>query len=416
MSMLLLTVLLSANAGPHVIEDDFAAAKLKAKREKKLLFVDAWAPWCHTCVFMREHVLTRPSFKAFESQLVFASVDTEKTKNAPFITAYPVNVWPTLFIIDPSNDAVRFTWGGSADESQLTAFLEAAKATREGPGTPLAKADAAAARGEMGTAADAYLAAKPPTTDARAMGSMLYALYIAGRFDVCTSSAAEATPDVVRPQDRVAVLGWGLTCALMLPAQDPTRAKHLPTLAALAAEAVRLPDVLIDDLSGVYEALVAERTAAKDADKAKAWAAEWLDMLERSAAAAPTPAARAAYDAHRLSAALALGQPARVVDALRLSEQQLPTDFNPSARLAVALRDLGRYDEALAAADRALTKNREGPRRVCLFRTKATVLQKKGDVAGQIKAANDGLAYAKSLKPSKVLTGCLSGLEVTPTP
>jgi len=49
-------VVLAASSAPKVIEDDYAKALAEAKKTKKLLFVDAWAPWCHTCVFMREHV------------------------------------------------------------------------------------------------------------------------------------------------------------------------------------------------------------------------------------------------------------------------------------------------------------------------------------------------------------------------
>ena len=53
MFALLLSLALAAS-GPTFIEDDFAKALKTAKKDKKLLFVDAWAPWCHTCVAMRE--------------------------------------------------------------------------------------------------------------------------------------------------------------------------------------------------------------------------------------------------------------------------------------------------------------------------------------------------------------------------
>ena len=45
-------------SGPTFIEDDYAKALKTAKAGKKLLFVDAWAPWCHSCVAMKEQVFT----------------------------------------------------------------------------------------------------------------------------------------------------------------------------------------------------------------------------------------------------------------------------------------------------------------------------------------------------------------------
>ena len=58
------------------IEDDYAMALAMAKKGKVPLFIDAWAPWCHTCVFMREHVLNRPELLKHGQRYVFLSIDT----------------------------------------------------------------------------------------------------------------------------------------------------------------------------------------------------------------------------------------------------------------------------------------------------------------------------------------------------
>ncbi|HEY4120714.1 MAG TPA: thioredoxin family protein, partial [Byssovorax sp.] len=42
------------------VEDDLAAATARAANEKKALFVDVWAPWCHTCLSMKNFVLSSP--------------------------------------------------------------------------------------------------------------------------------------------------------------------------------------------------------------------------------------------------------------------------------------------------------------------------------------------------------------------
>src|SRR5688500_17030216 len=44
-----------------VIDDDIPAALAEARATGKLLFVEAWAAWCHTCISMKNYVLPDPS-------------------------------------------------------------------------------------------------------------------------------------------------------------------------------------------------------------------------------------------------------------------------------------------------------------------------------------------------------------------
>lgn len=404
-----LAVLAAAPTGPRVIEDDYPKALQAAKASKRLLFVDAWAPWCHTCIFMREHVLTRPGFTAFEKDVVFAAIDTEKPKNAPFLEKFPVDVWPTLYFIDPATEALVFKWIGSADEAQMTALLSAAR----GRGTAVAEADALLAKGDASAAAEKYLGAmKAGGGDAtgRATLSLLSAQYLARQHEACAKTAAEQLPALTAAGDRVNGIVWGLGCALELPA-SPERAKQVARFVDEGKKALRLEGVLADDLSGLYDALVTERQDAKDGVAAEALAREWLSFLEREAAQATTPAARAVFDPHRVSAALAAKQPERVLDALARSEAELPKDYNPPARLALVYRELGQLDLALAAAERALKKCTSGPRKLRLYETKASVLEKRGDRAGQRQALADALAYARQLPKGQRSDKRIANLE-----
>ncbi|MEW5740640.1 MAG: thioredoxin family protein [Myxococcota bacterium] len=409
-ALLLSTALLStAPSGPRFIEDDYAKALKAAKASNKLLFVDAWAPWCHTCVFMREHVLTRPAFAAFEKDVVFAAVDTEKAKNAAFLEKFPVDVWPTLYFIDPATETLAFKWIGSADEGQMTALLSAAR----GKGTPVAEADALLARGDAKAAAEKYQAALKTgggDSPARATLSLLSALYLAKQHEACAKTADEQLKVLTAPGDRVNGIVWGLGCAMDLPA-SPERAKLLARFVKEGREALKLEDVLADDKSGLYDALVSERFDAKDGVAAEALALEWLTFLEAEAAKAPTPAARAVFDPHRVNAAVAAKHPERALDALARSEAELPKDYNPPARLAILYRELGQYDAALAAVDRALKKCSEGPRKLRLFETKAGVLAKKGDKAGQRQTLLEAVAYAKKLPKAQRSEQRIASLE-----
>jgi hypothetical protein len=135
---------------------------------------------------------------------------------------------------------------------------------------------------------------------------------------------------------------------------------------------VKLPGLLADDRSGIFETMVELREQAGDAAGVKALAARWLTFLEGEAARATAVEQRAAFDPHRVNAALALGEPLRVEAELKLTERDLPADYNPPARLAIIYHAAGRDDDALAAVDRALGKV-YGPRAMRLYDLKADI-------------------------------------------
>jgi thiol-disulfide isomerase/thioredoxin len=412
--MLALPVLLAVLTaeGPHVIEDDFARALETARAQKKLLLVDAWAPWCHTCVYMREHVLRQPGFVPFEQDVVFAAVDTEQAGAVAFLERYPVEVWPTLFFIEPATGAVRFKWAGSADEAQMRALLTAAR----GAGGALGQADELFARGDDGAAAQRYLAAvgaDAGTPSARATLSALTALTLARQPEACARTAVSQRASLASPSERVQGLTLGLGCALELPA-SPARDAALQALLGPARAwlaSAEVAQAMADDVSGLHELLVQERQEARDVPGAKAEAGRWLAYLEGQAAQARTPAARAVFDPHRVSAALAAGAPLRMLGPLQQSERELPLDYNPPARLAVILRELGRLDEALAAADRALGRCTAGPRKLRLYDTKASIFRKRGDARGAQKVIDEELAWARSLPRAQLSERQLRAVE-----
>jgi len=151
-----------------------------------------------------------------------------------------------------------------------------------------------------------------------------------------------------------------------------------------------------DDYSGLFASAVEARKWRGDLASARALAGRWARYLEEQAAKAPSAEARAVFDGHRLSAYLLLQQAEKAVAMLQASEQANPDDFNPPARLAVAYRELGRHDEAVAAADRALARA-HGPRRLRILSVKADALAKKGDLPAARKVLDDALAFAAGL-------------------
>src|SRR4029453_6729332 len=67
------------------IEDDFGRALTEAKSKKLPIFVEAWAPWGHSCRWMRAFVFTDKALTQRAGQFVWLSIDTEKAQNAAFV-------------------------------------------------------------------------------------------------------------------------------------------------------------------------------------------------------------------------------------------------------------------------------------------------------------------------------------------
>lgn len=142
------------------IDDDLAAASAKARAESKALFVDAWAPWCHTCLSMKRFVLADPSLRPLAARVVFAAVDTDRSQNAAFLERRKLGAWPTFFVIEPSTDAVLGYWVGAASARELREFIEGSLEKQGLGGDPagraFAEAHAAHAAGDFEKAAAGY--------------------------------------------------------------------------------------------------------------------------------------------------------------------------------------------------------------------------------------------------------------------
>ena len=115
---------------------------------------------------------------------------------------------------------------------------------------------------------------------------------------------------------------------------------------------------------------------------------------------AKTPAARTVFDSHLLSAAIEMGEPQRAIPWLEKSERDFPKDYNPPARLAAAYKELKRWDDSVAAADRALALA-YGPRTLRILGAKADAQLGKGDKAGAKATLERALKTAQALPPAQ---------------
>lgn len=387
------------------IADDYAQALAQARAQGLPLFVDAWADWCHTCQFMRSTVLREPSLAKHAGRFVWLEVNTERASASAFLQKHPVEAWPSFLVIEPSTETVAFRWLGSATVEQLERLLDDAEralssGVGEGAQASLVRADRANAAGRHGEAALAYREAlflSAPDWDkrSRAAESLLFSLSSADRYEECASAAAELAPTLTRGPSFANAVAIGLSCALDAPSSDK-RTAAVAALEPLAKEALTLPGLLDDDRSGVFGLLVDLRKNVADEPGAIAWAIKWLSFLEEAAERADDPVARAAFDSHRVSAAISANTPGRALAPLLASQRALPEDYNAPARLAIIYRELGRQDEALAAAERALAKV-SGPRRIRVLETKASIQKAKGSAAQAKQTLEEAILFARGL-------------------
>jgi len=368
---------------------------------------------------MQAFVFLDERLSSYARQVVWLAIDTEKAANAAVIEKYPVPAWPSLFLIDPEKESILLRWTGSASVEQLARFLDQGKRAMAGglTGTAaqLALADKLYADEKYAEAAPAYAAAIATAPKEwgdlpRASDAMLFSLQMAEQPQTCTQAAHNLLPRLKGTPSYGNAAASGLDCAIGLEKTVPSRAALIAHFEKVCREVLQQPNLATDDRSGLYQELISARDDAGDTTGKKALEADWVAMLELAAKNAPTPAARAAFDSHRLGAYLEIGEPQRAIPMLEQSEQDLPDEYNPPARLSVAYNAMKEYDKALAASDRALAKS-YGPRRLVIFRTRSDIYKGKGDVAMAKKVLEQAIAEAKALPKAQRSDNVIAGLE-----
>jgi tetratricopeptide (TPR) repeat protein len=391
------------------IHDDFPKALAEAKRTNRPLFVDAWAPWCHSCQSLRTYVLTDPKLRPLASNFVWLSVDTEKDVNGGWVAKYPHEALPTLWVIDPSTEKAMLKWAGTVTADELRGLLSVAVANggqRNAQINATMDTVAAFVRGNRALAAGdaagaieqhrAALAAAPKDHPQRPRIVEALVTELSAQKDpaACAEVAAAEAPGLgggTGVTSRASVIVAGLDCA-----RDAKKTAEEDTLLALGERDVADRDsaILPDDRSAVYEQLIESKKARKDAAGAAALAQAWAGFLDDATKQARTHEARAALDPWVLAAAIAVGDPARAIPALDRSERDFPSDYNPPARLGRAYLELGRLDAADRAADRAIARV-YGPRAMRVYGLKADIAKARGDRGGEISALEAALARSE---------------------
>ena len=375
-----------------IIADDYAAAAAEGKASGRAVFVEVWAPWCHTCLSMKNFVLPDPAVAALAARVVFSTIDSDRPDNAAFMGRYEVNTWPTLFVIDPQDDAVLGLWQGAASVEELRDFVNDAVDARDAklaPGGPLAlmiEAKRAHAAGSWTVAGEHYrraakLAPGSWSRLSEARAGAQYVEYKQGHWNRCATMGAAQVASIegaAVPADYAWVL---LFCASKLGPEDrPLQVQATAAAIAKLKEHTDNPpaDASVDDRSDALSIYSGALMRIGDRVGARRATLRQVALLEAAAAKAPGPKEAATFDYARMGAYLELGRGQDAVALLSRRSEQLPDAYEPRARLAQALISLGRLDEALEPLDAAIAKS-YGPRRLRYFAMKADLQAKRGD-------------------------------------
>jgi tetratricopeptide (TPR) repeat protein len=232
--------------------------------------------------------------------------------------------------------------------------------------------------------------------------SLVMAYTFAKNQSACVEAAAREAPSMPRDRSFVNTVSLALDCSK--PGMP-----EVPALQKLGEEGLKIPGVLADDISGLYFTLASSYRAEKDEADATRIGTERVEYLRRQLAKTPNPEARMAYVLQLVSAANFLHKPDLALPEVQRAERELPKDYNPPRLEAGLYRDLGRYDDALQACDRAMGKA-YGLAKLRLYLLRGKIQELNGEPEAAKKTYNDGVAFGQTL-PESAAKGTVKALE-----
>ena len=98
--------------GLQFIEADWNKALAEAKKQNKLIFLDAYASWCGPCKLLKKNTFPdKEAGEYFNSNFINIAIDMEKDDGPALAEKYGVNAYPTLIITDANGKIITYTQG-----------------------------------------------------------------------------------------------------------------------------------------------------------------------------------------------------------------------------------------------------------------------------------------------------------------
>ena len=108
--------------GIQFIESNWSKALQEAKKQNKLIFLDAYTSWCGPCRMLKQNTFpNKAAGEFFNKNFINVALDMEQGDGIAVAERYQVNAYPTLIIADADGNMVTYT-KGYIDAKQLIEF------------------------------------------------------------------------------------------------------------------------------------------------------------------------------------------------------------------------------------------------------------------------------------------------------
>lgn len=108
------------NGGIIFFEGTWEEALAKAKSEKKLIFLDAYASWCGPCKMMKRRTFSDPKVgEQFNKYFVNLAIDMEEGQGPELARKFQVNSYPTLIFLQANGTLITKAIGYHSSEEFL---------------------------------------------------------------------------------------------------------------------------------------------------------------------------------------------------------------------------------------------------------------------------------------------------------
>jgi thioredoxin-related protein len=124
--ILCLSILVFSQEGINFQQTSFKEILAKAKAEKKLIFIDAYASWCGPCKLMERNIFPLQSVKEYyNSSFINARFDMEKGEGPELAMKYGIRSYPTFLFLNGDGEVVMKNYGYMSEQDFLTIGKEA---------------------------------------------------------------------------------------------------------------------------------------------------------------------------------------------------------------------------------------------------------------------------------------------------
>ncbi|ASK30072.1 thiol:disulfide interchange protein [Chryseobacterium sp. T16E-39] len=104
--------ILAFGQGIKFEDTSFASVVAKAKKENKLIFIDAYASWCGPCKLMVKNIFPLKDVgDYYNAHFINAKIDMEKGEGIDLAKKYNVKAFPTYLFINGNGEEVHRTLG-----------------------------------------------------------------------------------------------------------------------------------------------------------------------------------------------------------------------------------------------------------------------------------------------------------------